>query len=122
MATPGTPTARRLPTAVIIGRANVGKSSLFNKLIEDKKALVSDIAGTTRTNNEGEILWRGKNVRLIDTGGPDNSENEKFTEEIIRQSEQALAEADAIIFVADSRTGIQAAERQLIKKLRENHL
>lgn len=120
MASPTTPTTRRLPTAVIIGRANVGKSSLFNKLIEDKKALVSDIAGTTRTNNEGEILWRGKNVRIIDTGGPDNSENERFTDEIIRQSEQAVAEADAIIFVADSRVGILPQERLLIKKLRES--
>ncbi len=119
MASPTTPNTRRLPTAVIVGRANVGKSSLFNKLIEDKKALVSDIAGTTRTNNEGEILWRGKNIRLVDTGGPDNSENERFAKEIIKQSEIALAEADVIIFVADSRIGILPQERALIKKIRE---
>lgn len=119
MASPTTPNTRRLPTAVIVGRANVGKSSLFNKMIEDKKALVSDIAGTTRTNNEGEILWRGKNIRLIDTGGPDNSENERFTKEILKQCEIALIEADVIIFVADSKTGILPQERTLIKKIRE---
>ncbi len=122
MATPGTPTTRHLPTAVIVGRANVGKSSLFNKLIESEKALVSNIAGTTRTNNEGEVLWRGKNIRIVDTGGPDNSENERFSKEIIKQSEVALTEADVIIFVADARVGITPAERELIKKIRAKNL
>lgn len=121
MATPGTPSTRLLPTAVIVGRANVGKSSLFNKLIESEKALVSPIAGTTRTNNEGEILWRGKNIRLVDTGGPDNAENERFIKEIIKQSEVALSEADVIIFVADARTGIMPQERELIKKIRAHN-
>ncbi len=68
MATPGTITTHNLPQVVLIGRANVGKSTLFNKLIEEKKALVSNIAGTTRTNNEGDVIWRGANIHLIDTG------------------------------------------------------
>lgn len=118
MATPTTPITRKLPMAVLIGRANVGKSSLFNRLIEDRKALVSDIAGTTRTNNEGEVLWRGKNFLLIDTGGIDNAQNEQFAKEIMAQSESALEQAGVVIFVADSRTGIMPQERLLVKKLR----
>jgi len=62
----------RLPIIALVGRANVGKSTLFNKLIEEKKALVSNIPGTTRTNNEGDIIWRGKEIHVIDTGGVDN--------------------------------------------------
>ena len=60
---------QNLPTVALIGRVNVGKSSLFNKLIERNLALVSKVAGTTRTRNVGTALWRGKNIRLVDTGG-----------------------------------------------------
>ena len=56
-----------LPTITLVGRTNVGKSTLFNRLLERPKALVSDIAGTTRDRNEGECLWRGKVIRVIDT-------------------------------------------------------
>ena len=67
-----------LPTVALIGRANVGKSTFFNTLIDEKKALVSTIAGTTRNNNEGIIVWRGKEINIIDTGGVDNDQNEFF--------------------------------------------
>lgn len=117
--TPTTPHTRNLPTVVLVGRANVGKSSLFNRLIEQNKALVSDIAGTTRTNNEGEVLWRGKTIHLIDTGGQDTAENEQFADEILRQAESALQKADAIVFVTDIQAGVVAQERVLIKKIRQ---
>lgn len=118
MATPGSQHTRNLPTAVIIGRANVGKSSLFNRLIEDSKALVSNVAGTTRTNNEGEVLWRGKNIRIIDTGGQDTAENEFFAEQILAQAESALQLADVIVFVADAKVGVLPQEKELVKKIR----
>ncbi|MEK7643895.1 MAG: ribosome biogenesis GTPase Der [Patescibacteria group bacterium] len=119
MATPGTITTHNLPQVVLIGRANVGKSTLFNKLIEEKKALVSNIAGTTRTNNEGDVIWRGANIHLIDTGGQDTKINEQFAEEILDQAEKALGIANVVILVADAVIGILPEERKLAKKLKE---
>jgi len=56
-----------LPTIALVGRVNVGKSTLFNRMIEERKAIVSVIPGTTRTSNEGTILWRGKQIKIVDT-------------------------------------------------------
>lgn len=111
----------KLPTIALIGRANVGKSTLFNKLIEEKKALVSDIAGTTRTNNEGNIIWRGKEIHVIDTGGLETSENERFTAEIIEQSQKALTKADIIVLMADAQIGVLPQEKDLAKQLRNKY-
>ncbi|KKW41552.1 MAG: GTPase Der [Candidatus Magasanikbacteria bacterium GW2011_GWA2_56_11] len=118
MPTPAKTVAYNLPTIVLIGRSNVGKSTLFNRLIEENKALVSVIAGTTRTANEGDILWRGVYIRVIDTGGPDTAINEPFAEAIYDQAEQALRRADAVLFVADAKSGILPQERQLADRIR----
>ncbi len=117
MAIPGIALKEQLPLIVIVGRANVGKSTLFNALIEEHKALVSDIAGTTRTNNEGNILWRGKYVRLIDTGGIDSIENELFATEIMAQSKKALDDADVILFAVDAQDGILPQDKDLARML-----
>lgn len=117
MATPATINTHNLPNVVLIGRANVGKSTLFNTLTETHKALVSSISGTTRNNNEALVLWKAKYFNLIDTGGVDNSENEKFINEILAQSESALQEADIIIMVIDTKTGILPQEIELARKL-----
>lgn len=117
MAIPGIALKEQLPLIVIVGRANVGKSTLFNALIEEHKALVSDIAGTTRTNNEGNILWRGKYVRLIDTGGIDSDENELFAQEIVAQSKKALGDADVILFAVDGQDGILPQDKELARRL-----
>lgn len=119
MPTPATIHSDNLPNIVLIGRANVGKSTLFNKLIEENKALVSTIAGTTRTNNEGDVLWRGKYMHLIDTGGQDTEENEAFAQEIFDQAEEALSEADIIIMVVDAKVGVLPQERELAKRLQK---
>src|SRR3989338_482981 len=108
-----------LPTVALVGRVNVGKSTLFNRLIEEQKALVSDIPGTTRTNNIGKILWKGRYIRLIDTGGLKFEETLPLEEAIIRQTAWALEKADIIIFVTDATTGIIPEERELAKRLRE---
>ncbi len=117
MAIPGVALKEQLPVVVIVGRANAGKSTLFNALIEENKALVSDIAGTTRTNNEGNILWRGQYVRLIDTGGIDSKENELFASEILEQSGKALKEADIILFVIDSQEGVLPQDKELARMI-----
>lgn len=117
MATPVTIVDQKLPTVVLVGRVNVGKSSLFNRIMEQRQAIVSDIAGTTRTRNVGAALWRGKVFRLIDTGGLTFSEDVPLETEIISQTEIALKEADVIIFLADIQSGVLPQEKELAKRL-----
>ena len=106
-----------LPTITLVGRTNVGKSTLFNRLLERPKALVSDIAGTTRDRNEGECLWRGKVIRVIDTGGLDVDFSDEIERDIVKQSERAQEQADLILFVVDVKTGILPQEIELAKQL-----
>src|SRR3989338_4435187 len=109
---------QNLPTVALVGRVNVGKSSLFNKIIEQNLALVSNIPGTTRTNNAAVATWRGKNFQLVDTGGLTFSDEVPLEDDIIKQTELALKEADLVLFVADIQTGIMPQERELAKRLR----
>jgi GTP-binding protein len=118
MATPAKISTYNLPTVALVGRVNVGKSTLFNRLIEDDKAIVSPVPGTTRTNNEGVIIWRGKNIRLIDTGGLTFTDDVPLEEDILKQSEHAMKEADVILFVADAQDGILPQDRLLAKRMR----
>lgn len=107
-----------IPTVALVGRVNVGKSSLFNRLIEENKAIVSPIPGTTRTSNEALVLWRGKQFRLIDTGGLTFEDDVPLENDIIKQSERAMKEADIIVFVTSAKDGVLPQERELAKRLR----
>lgn len=120
MATPAFINDNSIPTIALVGRVNVGKSSLFNRLIEEQKAIISDVPGTTRTNNEGIIIWRGKNIRVIDTGGLTFVEDIPLEEDIITQTELAMQRADMIVFVTDAETGILPQEIELSKRIRKN--
>src|SRR3990167_6581602 len=111
-------TTQILPTVALIGRVNVGKSTLFNRLIEEHKALVSDTPGTTRTSNEGIVLWRGKQFKIIDTGGLRFEDNVPLEQDIIAQSERAMKLADVVVFVTDAQTGVLPQEKELAKRLR----
>ncbi len=106
-----------LPTVAIIGRTNVGKSTLFNRMIEQSKALVSSTAGTTRDRNEGECLWRGKIVRFIDTGGLDINKQDEIERNIAIQAELAMKEADVILFVVDLKNPPLPTDLDLASKL-----
>ncbi len=119
MATPATIVKHALPTVVLVGRVNVGKSTLFNRLTETTQALVSEVPGTTRTRNIGFALWRGKHFRLVDTGGLTFSDKVVLEEEIIDQTEQGLKEADLIVMVVDLKNGMLPQEITLAKKLRQ---
>ncbi|MCB9799022.1 ribosome biogenesis GTPase Der [Candidatus Nomurabacteria bacterium] len=119
MATPAHLHDDQLPTIALVGRVNVGKSTLFNTLTEDHKAIVSTIAGTTRTNNEGMIIWRGEHMKLIDTGGLTFDENIPLEKDIIAQSTRAIEIADVIFFVTDAQVGILPQELELAKILRK---
>lgn len=110
-----------LPTIVLIGRANVGKSTFFNTLLEYNKALVSNISGTTRTNNEGTMVWRGKEINVIDTGGVDNDENEFFADEIMEQATRALDNADILVMLVDAKSPLLPQEKELAKKIKSKY-
>lgn len=120
MSTPAQIKLHNLPTIALVGRVNVGKSTLFNRLTEKNQAIVSSIPGTTRTNNEGLILWRGKYFKLIDTGGLTFDEKIHLEADIIKQSEKAMVGADIIIMVADAQDGVLPQEKELARRIRKS--
>ena len=105
------------PVVAICGRTNVGKSTLFNKLAETKKAITSSLAGTTRDLNYAEIAWAGKKFDLIDTGGFDLFDVKDLENNIKKQIETALEKADLILFIVDGQEGLLPQEKQIVKKL-----
>ncbi|MFH1712292.1 MAG: ribosome biogenesis GTPase Der [Patescibacteria group bacterium] len=105
------------PKVVIVGRTNVGKSTLFNTLVEEQKSLVSAVPGTTRDRYEADCIWRGQVIRLIDTGGLDIDASDEIERNIVLQAEMAMKEAELIIFVVDAKSGIQKEDRELASKL-----
>lgn len=106
-----------IPTIAIVGRRNVGKSALFNRLIEEKKAIVSPISGTTRDRTEGSCLWRGQKIRLIDTGGMDIGTEDVIEREVLAQVDFAIKNSDLILFIVDLRVGLLPQEIKIAKKI-----
>ncbi len=106
------------PRIAIIGRTNVGKSSLFNKLIEEQKSLVSNIPGTTRDRFEADCIWRGGIIRVVDTGGLDVAGKDEIEKNIILQADKAIEQADLIFFVVDANVGPVPDDLVIAKKLR----
>ena len=101
-----------LPTVCIVGRPNVGKSTLFNKLVGKKISIIEDTPGVTRDRIYGEVTYRGKKFNLIDTGGIDISK-ELFNNEIKTQVEIGILESDKIIFVVDAKDGLTAGDKEV---------
>jgi len=110
-----------LPTVVIAGRPNVGKSTLFNKLAGRRSAIVSDTPGVTRDRKEAEALLRGKRVRLIDTAGLEESAPDTLYGRMRASSEAAVAQADLVVFVVDAKTGITPADTHFANWLRRQN-
>lgn len=102
----------------IVGRPNVGKSTLFNRLIQRREAIVDAISGVTRDRHYGKSDWNGKEFSLIDTGGYVLGSDDVFEQEIDKQVELAIDEADAIIFMVDVETGITGMDEDVAKLLR----
>lgn len=118
MSTLATIVDQRLPTVALVGRVNVGKSTLFNKILDRNLAIVSNQPGTTRTRNIATATWRGKQFRIIDTGGLTFTDEVPLEDDIIKQTEIALTEADVIVLVTDIQNGILPQEYELAKRLR----
>lgn len=104
----------------IVGRPNVGKSTLFNRLTQTRQAIVDDEAGTTRDRNYGKVEWTGKKFSLIDTGGWVVNSDDIFEEEINKQVHIAIEEADVILFVVDVLNGITDLDTQVAQILRRS--
>lgn len=120
------------PIVALVGRPNVGKSTLFNRLAEERLAVVDDVPGTTRDRIMAEAEWAGSNFYIIDTGGIDPTQSgpgkgqeplsigsSDFIEEIRDQAEIAIGEADAVLFLVDAESGITAPDREVAQILRK---
>lgn len=103
----------------IVGRPNVGKSTLFNRLIQRRQAIVEETSGVTRDRHYGKSDWNGKNFSVIDTGGYVIGSDDIFEEEIRKQVNIAIEEADVIVFVCDSRTGLSPLDEDVATLLRK---
>jgi GTPase len=110
-----------LPTVVIVGRPNVGKSTLFNAILRDRRSIVGDEPGITRDRIYGEAEHNGIHFGLIDTGGIVPNDDALIPTEILKQARVALDMASHILFVIDGRTEITASDRDLAKLLRTLH-
>jgi GTPase len=107
-------------TVAIVGRPNVGKSTLFNRLLEQRKAIVDDISGVTRDRQYGVAEWIGKQFNVIDTGGFVDGSDDVFEREIRKQVRVAIDEANAIFFVVDVSTGITHLDEAVADVLRRS--
>ncbi len=111
------PATAGVPTIAIVGRPNVGKSTLFNRIVGSRRAIVGDEPGITRDRLYGEAYFWGRRLRIVDTGGIEPDEKELIPAEIFRQAKVALQEADAIILVVDGRSELTAPDLDLARLL-----
>ena len=108
------------PVIAIVGRPNVGKSTLFNKLIGERRAIVEDTPGVTRDRIYGETEWRGKTMIVIDTGGIEPKTDDHILKKMREQAQIAIDTADVIIFMCDIRTGLLADDKDIAVMLKRS--
>ncbi len=112
-------TAAGIPTIAIVGRPNVGKSTLFNRIVGSRRAIVGDEPGITRDRLYGDAEWEGRRLRIVDTGGIIADDNDFIPAEIFRQARVAFDQAAAIVMVVDGRTELAAPDFELVSLLRK---
>src|SRR5215467_5597497 len=108
-----------LPIVAIVGRPNVGKSTLFNRIVGSRRAIVGDEPGITRDRLYGDAEWEGRKLRIVDTGGIVHDEKALIPAEIFRQARVALDESSAIIMVVDGRSELASPDLELVRLLRQ---
>src|SRR5918997_5734253 len=117
-ASPTPPQRQALPLVAIVGRPNVGKSTLFNRLVGERRSIVGDEPGITRDRIYGETDWAGRRFSIVDTGGIVPDETEVIPANILRQAEFAITEAVALVWVVDVRAGLTPPDEELARLLR----
>ncbi|MBR2446398.1 MAG: ribosome biogenesis GTPase Der [Clostridia bacterium] len=108
------------PVIAIVGRPNVGKSTLFNKLIGERRSIVEDVPGVTRDRIYGETEWRGRKLAVIDTGGIEPKTGDIILSQMKNQAQIAIDDADVIVFMCDVRTGLTANDRDIAVMLKRS--
>ncbi len=106
------------PIVALVGRPNVGKSTLFNRLIGERRAIVEDTPGTTRDRHYGDVEWGGRTFALIDTGGLILGDTDRLTEQVRAQAEIAMREADVLVLLTDIVEGLTSADQEIADLLR----
>ena len=109
-----------IPLVAIIGRANVGKSTLFNRLIQKRKAIVNNTPGVTRDRIYGQCDWLGHSFAVVDTGGVDVDGINDIENQVVKQAMFAQDEADILVFVADKNLGLTPEDREVVDRLRKS--
>ena len=108
----------RTPLVALVGRPNVGKSTLYNRIVPDGDAVVHDMPGVTRDRREGDALWNGVAFRVMDTGGLVPRTKDVMESAILMQGDAAVQEADLILFIVDARDGVTSLDREIADTLR----
>src|SRR5271163_4094505 len=110
--------AHGLPVVVIVGRANAGKSTLFNRIVRRGRAIVSPIAGTTRDLNLGRATHEDREFVIADSGGLELYTSESVTEQAVEEAFRAVAAADVVVFLVDGHAGIAGADEEALGLIR----
>jgi GTPase len=110
---------KALPTVALVGRPNVGKSTLFNRITGSRRAIVAPVAGTTRDALGRPVTWRGVSFELFDTGGLYGASEDPLHELVVRQGQRAIAQSDLLVLVVDGREGLVSADQMIAGDLRQ---
>jgi GTP-binding protein len=110
---------REAPSVVLVGRPNVGKSTLFNRMTGSRRAIVAPLAGTTRDSLERPVVWQGAPFQLFDTGGMYGASQDPLHDLVARQGRRAIDGADLVVMVADGREGLVPGDETIARELRE---
>ncbi len=111
----------RRSVVAIVGRPNVGKSSLFNRLLGRRVAIVEPMPGLTRDRLYGTVTWGDREIELVDTGGLISTTDDPILTQVVRQAERAIEDADVVLFVVDAHSGLLPEDREVAQRLREAH-
>src|ERR1700704_1884183 len=112
---------RKSPSVVLVGRPNVGKSTLFNRITGSRRAIVAPVAGTTRDSLARPAVWRGTTFELFDTGGMFGASEDPLHELVIKQGQRAMGGADLLVFGVDGREGVVSGDERIAQELRETN-
>src|SRR3954471_18971013 len=108
--------AQRLRSVVLVGRPNVGKSTLFNRITGSRRAIVAPLAGTTRDSLSRPAVWANRTFQLFDTGGLYGASQDPLHELVVKQGQRAIVGADLLVFLCDAREGLVSGDQTIAKE------